>query len=123
MRAGLSGLVRSMPSPQKRRVLEKTRRRENRGRTYLIATVLIVLAVGIGWYVYASATAGKPDFMIAAPIGVTIHAGTPTITTINVTSVNQFSGRTLLTAKGSPGLTATMSAAYVTGSRIATLTT
>ena len=112
-----------MPSPQKLRIKEKARKRENRGRTYLIATVLIVLAVGIGWYVYASATAGKPDFMIAAPIGVTIHAGTPTITTINVTAVNQFSGTILLTAKGSPGLTATISPSSVTGSGAATLTT
>ena len=112
-----------MPSPQKRRVIEKTRRRENRGRTYLIATVLIILAVGVGYYIYASATAGKPDFMIAAPIGVTIHAGTPTISKINVTAVNQFSGTVLLTAKGSPGLTATISPSSVTGSGTATLTT
>jgi len=112
-----------MPSPQKRKVIEKTRGRENRGRNYLIATVLIILAVGVGYYVYAAATAGKPDFMIAAPIGVTIHAGTPTITTINVTAVNQFSGTVLLTAKGSPGLTATISPSSVTGSGTATLTT
>src|SRR5439155_246955 len=80
-------------------------------------------AVGIGWYVYASATAGKPDFMIAASIGVTIHAGAPTITTINVRSVKQFSATILLTAQGSPGLTATISPFSVTGSGTATLTT
>ncbi len=112
-----------MPSPQKRRVIEKTRKRENRGRTYLIAIVLIVLAVGIGWYVYASATAAKPDFVIVAPIGVTIHAGTPTTSTINVTAVNQFTGTILLTATGSPGLTATISPSSLTGSGTATLTT
>src|SRR5437660_7599640 len=112
-----------MPSPQKRRVIEKTRRRENRGRTYIIATVLIVLAVGIGWYVYASAMAGKPDFTIAAPIGVTIHAGTPTISTVNVTAVNQFTGTILLSAKGSPGLIASITPSSVTGSGTATLTT
>jgi cyclophilin family peptidyl-prolyl cis-trans isomerase len=112
-----------MPSPQKKRIIERTRKRENRGRTYLIATVLIILAVGVGYYIYASATAGKPDFMIAAPIGVTIHAGTPTISKINVTAVNQFSGTVLLTAKGSPGLTATISPSSVTGSGTATLTT
>jgi cyclophilin family peptidyl-prolyl cis-trans isomerase len=112
-----------MPSPQKQRVLEKTRKRENRGRTYLVATVLIILAVGIGYYVFASATAGKPDFTIAAPIGVTIHAGTPTTSTINVTAVNQFSGTIILTAIASLGLTATISPSSLTGSGTATLTT
>ena len=112
-----------MPSPQKQRILEKTRKRENRGRTYLVATVLIILTVGIGYYVYASATAGKPDFTIAAPIGVTIHAGTPTTSTINVTAVNQFSGTIILTAIPSTGLTATISPSSLTGSGTATLTT
>src|SRR6266704_2420146 len=112
-----------MPSAQKRRVLEKTRKRERRGRTYLVAIVLIIIAGGIGWYVYASATAPKPDFTIAAPIGVTIHAGTPTISTVNVTAVNQFTGTILLSATGSPGLTATISPSSLTGSRTATLTT
>jgi len=112
-----------MPSPQKRRVIEKTRKRENRGRTYLIAIVLIVLAVGIGWYVYASATAPKPDFTIAAPVGVTIHTGSPTTSIVNVTAVNQFTGTVLLSAKGSPGLTATITPSSVTGSGTATLTT
>jgi cyclophilin family peptidyl-prolyl cis-trans isomerase len=124
MRMALSGLSRALPSPQKKRIIERTRKRENRGRTYLIAAVLIILAVGVGYYVYASATAGKPDFMIAAPIGVTIHAaGTPTISTINVTTVNQFSGTIHLTATGSTGLTATISPSSLTGSGTATLTT
>jgi cyclophilin family peptidyl-prolyl cis-trans isomerase len=112
-----------MPSPQKQRIKDRARKRENRGRTYLIATVLIILAVGVGYYVYASATAGKPDFVVAAPIGVTIHAGTPTTSTINVTTVNQFSGTIHLTAIGSPGLTATISPSSLTGSGTATLTT
>jgi cyclophilin family peptidyl-prolyl cis-trans isomerase len=112
-----------MPSAQKRRVLEKTRKRERRGRTYLVAIVLVIIAGGIGWYVYASATAPKPDFTIAAPIGVTIHAGTPTISTVNVTAVNQFTGTILLSAKGSPGLIASITPSSVTGSGTATLTT
>src|SRR3989442_12856044 len=112
-----------MPSAQKRRILEKTRKRERRGRTYLVAIVLIIIAVGIGWYVYASATAPKPDFTIAAPVGVTIHTGSPTTSTVNVTAVNQFTGTVLLSAKGSPGLTATITPSSVTGSGTATLTT
>jgi peptidyl-prolyl cis-trans isomerase B (cyclophilin B) len=113
-----------MPSAQKRRVIEKTRKREKRGRTYLVATILIIIAVGIGWYVYASATAPKPDFMIAGPLGVTIHAGPQTTTsTVSVTAVNQFAGTVLLTAKGSPGLTASISPSSLTGSGTATLTT
>jgi cyclophilin family peptidyl-prolyl cis-trans isomerase len=82
-----------------------------------------VIAVGVGWYVYASATAGKPDFAIAAPTAVIIHAGTPTTSTVNVTATNQFSGTILLTANGSPGLTATINPASLTGSGTATLTT
>src|SRR6267143_5769123 len=112
-----------MPSAQKRRVLEKTRRRETRGRTYLVAIVLIVIAVGVGWYVYSSTTAGKPDFAIAAPTAVTIHAGTQTTSTVNITATNQFSGTILLTATGSPGLTATISPSSLTGSGTARLTT
>jgi cyclophilin family peptidyl-prolyl cis-trans isomerase len=112
-----------MPSVQKRRIIEKTRKREKRGRVYLVAIVLIVIAVGVGWYVYSSATAPKPDFTIAAPIGVTIHAGTSTTSTVNVTAVNQFSGTVLLTAQGSPGLVVTITPSSVTGSGTATLTT
>src|SRR3989442_9092011 len=112
-----------MPSAQKRRILEKTRKRERRGRTYLVAIVLIIIAVGIGWYVYASATVPKPDFTIAAPVGVTIHTGSPTTSTVNVTAVNQFTGTVLLSAKGSPGLTATINPSSVTGSGTAILTT
>jgi len=112
-----------LPSPQKKRIIERTRKRENRGRTYLIVTVLIVLAVGVGYYVYASATAGKPDFALAAPTGVVIHAQTPTTSTVNVTAINQFTGTILLTATGSTGLTATISPSSITGSGTATLTT
>jgi len=112
-----------MPSVQKRRLLEKTRKREKRGRAYLVVIVLIVIAVAVGWYVYSAATSPRPDFTIAAPTGVTILAGTPTNSIITITAVNQFSGTVLLTAKGSTGLTATISPASVTGSGTATLTT
>lgn len=112
-----------MPSSQKRRIIEKTRKREGRGRTYLVAIVLIIIFAGVGWYVYASATAPKPDFTIAAPAGVTILADSPTRSTVTVTAVNQFSGIVLLTVKGSAGLNATINPVSVTGSGIATLTT
>lgn len=112
-----------MPSVQKRRIIEKTRKREKRGKVYLVAIVLIIIAVAVGWYVYSAATAPRPDFRIAAPTGVTIRAGTPTNSIITITSVNQFSGTVLLTATGSTGLTATISPASVTGSGTATLTT
>jgi len=79
--------------------------------------------VGVGWYVYSSTTAGKPDFAIAAPTAVTIHAGTQTTSTVNITATNQFSGTILLTATGSPGLTATISPSSLTGSGTARLTT
>lgn len=123
MRMALSSLSHAMPSPQKKRIVERTRKRENRGRTYLIATVLIILAAGVGYYIYVSATAGKPDFAIAAPTAVIIHAGAQTASTVNVTATNQFSGNILLTATGSPGLTATISPSSITGSGTATLTT
>src|SRR5690242_7315258 len=109
-----------MPSAQKRRVLEKTSKREKRGRTYLIAIILLIAIVGVGWYVYAAATAPKQDFTVAAPSGVTIRAGTPTNLTVNVTAVNQFSGTILLTTKVSPGLNVTINPASVTGSGTAT---
>ncbi len=112
-----------MPSVQKRRIIEKTRKREKRGRVYLVALVLIIIAIAVGWYVYSAATAPRPDFTIAAPTGVTIRAGSQTNSIITITAVNQFSGTVLLTAKGSAGLTATINPTSVTGSGTATLTT
>jgi cyclophilin family peptidyl-prolyl cis-trans isomerase len=112
-----------MPSVQKRRIIEKTRKREKRGRVYLVALILIVIVIGVGWYVYSLATAPRPDFTIAAPIGVTILAGNPTASIITITAVNQFSGIVHLTAKGSAGLNATINPASVTGSGTTTLTT
>ncbi len=112
-----------MPSVQKRRIIEKTRKREKRGRVYLVALVLIIIAVAVGWYVYSAATTPRPDFTILAPTGVTIRVGSPTNSIITITAVNQFSGTVLLTAKGSTGLNATINPASVTGSGTATLTT
>lgn len=111
-----------MPSPQKRKVLEKTRKRQNRGRIYLVALILIIIAVAGGLYAYSVATAPRPDFTISAPIGVTIRAGTSATSIVNVTSVNQFAGIVNLTATGSSGLSASISPSSLTGSGTATLT-
>src|SRR5437867_12087980 len=111
-----------MPSAQKRKVLEKRRKRESRGRTYLIAIVLIVAALGVGYYAYLLATAPRPDFIIGAPPGVAVRAGTPTTSKVNVTAVNQFNGVVDLTATGSAGLTVSITPTTIPGSGVATLT-
>jgi len=59
---------------------------------------------------------------MAAPTGVTIHAGSPVSSKINVTAVNNFGGTVQLSATASAGLTTTISPANVTGSGVATLT-
>jgi dolichyl-diphosphooligosaccharide--protein glycosyltransferase len=43
-----------MPSVQKRKVIEKTRKREKRGRIYLLLAIVLIIIVGVGVYVYAS---------------------------------------------------------------------
>ncbi len=43
-----------MPSVQKKRVAEKARRRQNRGRIYLVGALALIIVVGIALYVYAS---------------------------------------------------------------------
>jgi cyclophilin family peptidyl-prolyl cis-trans isomerase len=111
-----------MPSAQKKKVLEKTRKRESRGRLYLAAIVLIAIAVGVGWFAYSFATAGRPDFIIGAPPGVAVLAGTPTTSKINVTALNQFNGVVDLAATASTGLTVSITPASITGSGVATLT-
>lgn len=111
-----------MPSAQKKRVIQRTRERQKRGRIYLVAIVIIIIGVAIGWYVYSSAQSpAPPDFTIAAPTGVTIHAGSQTTSTVNVTAVNHFDGTVRLSVTGSTGLSATISPANVTGSGTATL--
>src|SRR5712692_3803489 len=44
-----------MPSVQKSRAIQKTRRRERRGRIYLLGTLVLIVTVALGLYVYASA--------------------------------------------------------------------
>ncbi len=112
-----------MPSAKKNRAIQTARKRERRGRVYLAAVVIIIVVGAVGWYVYSSAQSlGPPDFTIAAPTGVTIHAGSPATSTVNVTAINHFGGTVRLSAIASTGLNATISPANVTGSGTATLT-
>ncbi len=107
-----------------KRPIQTTRKRESRGRIYLAIVVIAVIAIGVGWYVYSTSQSsnGLGDFAIAAPTGVTIHAGSPVTSRVNVTAMNNFGGIVQLSATGSAGLNASISPANVTGSGIATLT-
>ncbi|HXL51266.1 MAG TPA: peptidylprolyl isomerase [Candidatus Limnocylindrales bacterium] len=112
------------PINPKKRAIQTARKRGSRGRIYLAIVVIAVMAIGVGWYVYSTSqsSGGTPDFAIAAPTGVTIHAGSPVTSTVNVTAVNKFAGTIQLSAAGSAGLVTTISPANVTGSGVATLT-
>ena len=109
------------PLNPKKQAAQTARKRESRGRIYLAMVVIAVIAIGVGWYVYSSAQ-GPPDFAIAAPTGVTIHAGNPVTSRVNVTAVNNFGGTVQLSVTPSTGLTASISPVNVTGSGTATLT-
>ena len=109
------------PINPRKRAIQTARKRESRGRIYLAIVVIIMIAIGVGWYVSSSVQA-RPDFAIAAPSVVTIHAGNQATSRVNVTSVNNFGGTVKLSASASTGLDATVSPASITGSGIATLT-
>ena len=112
------------PFNPRKQAIQTARKRESRGRIYLAILAIALIALGVGWYVYSTSqsTSGTPDFAIAAPTGVTIHAGSPVSSRVNVTAMNNFGGTIQLSATGSSGLTATISPANVTGSGVATLT-
>jgi cyclophilin family peptidyl-prolyl cis-trans isomerase len=112
------------PTNPRKQAIQTARKRESRGRIYLAIIVIAVIAIGVGWYVYSTSqsSSGTPDFAIAAPTGVTIHAGSPVSSRVNVTAMNNFGGTIQLSATGSSGLTATISPVNVTGSGVATLT-
>ncbi len=105
------------PSIRKRRSSQG-----KRGRYYLLGLIVLVVAVGVGLYAYFVITAGTPDFVIAAPTALVIHAGSPTSSTVTINSLNQFSGTVQLTATGSSGLNVSISPDNVTGSGAAILT-
>ena len=48
-----------MPSAQKRRIIEKTRKREKRGRIYLIVALALIAIVAVGVFAYASSQSPK----------------------------------------------------------------
>jgi len=112
------------PINPKKRAIQTARKRQSRGRIYLAIIVIAVIAIGVGWYVYSTSqsSSGTPDFAIAAPTGVTIHAGSPVSSRVNITAMNNFGGTVQLSATGSSGLTAAISPTNVTGSGVATLT-
>ncbi len=56
-----------MPSVKKSRAIQRTRRRERRGRIYLLGTLVLIILVAVGWYVYASAQSANRN---AAPSGI-----------------------------------------------------
>src|SRR5881397_4371625 len=101
------------PVNAKKQAIQSARKRESRGRIYLAIVAIAVIAIGVGWYVYSTSqsSSGTPDFAIAAPAGVTIHAGSPVSSRINVTAVNNFGGTVQLSATASAGLTTTISPA------------
>ena len=109
-------------NPRKRAIQKAAQRRKSRGRIYLATIVILIVIVAIGWYVYSSSLSGAPDFSLAAPTGVTIHAGTPSTVMVNVTAVNHFDSTVALSVTPSSGLIATISPANVTGSGTAKLT-
>jgi peptidyl-prolyl cis-trans isomerase B (cyclophilin B) len=112
------------PINPRKLAIQTARKRESRGRIYLAIIAIAVIAIGVGWYVFSTSqsSSGPPDFEIAAPTGVTIHAGSPVTSKVNVTALNNFGGTVKLSATGSAGLTATISPANVTGAGVATLT-
>lgn len=113
------------PINPRKRAIQTAQKRQSRGRIYLAMIVIIVVAIGVGWYVYSTAQSsrGPPDFAIAAPTGVTIHAGNPVTSRVNITSANNFGGIIQLSVAPSAGLTASITPTNVTGSGVATLTT
>jgi len=112
------------PLNPRKQAIQTARKRESRGRIYLAIIVITVIAIGVGWYVYSTSqsSSGATDFAIGAPTGVTIHAGSPATSRVNVTAMNNFGGIVQLFATPSAGLTASISPTNITGSGIATLT-
>ncbi len=110
------------PSWQKKRPIQTVRKRQNRGRIYLATIVIIIVIAAIGLYIYSLGLSGPPDFVIATHTAITIHAGSPTTETVNITAVNHFDSTVQLSVTGTSGITATISPANVTGSGTAKLT-
>lgn len=112
------------PINPRKRAIQTAQNRQSRGRIYLAIIVIIIVAIGVGWYVYSTAQSsrGPPDFAIAAPTGVTIHTGNSVTSRVNITGANNFGGIIQLSVVPSAGLTASITPTNVTGSGVATLT-
>ncbi len=112
------------PINPRKQAIQTARKRESRGRIYLAIIVIAVIAIGVGWYVYSTSQSsnGSGDFAIAAPTGVTIHAGNQMTTRVNVTGMNNFRGIVQLSVAPSAGLTASISPTNITASGMATMT-
>ena len=52
-----------MPSAQKSRAVQRARRRQSRGRVYLLGALVLIVIVGVGLYVYA--TSQPPSIVYA----------------------------------------------------------
>src|SRR5207249_10940649 len=47
------------PSWQKKRTVQTVRKRQSRGKIYLVAAIIIILTIGVGLYVYVSSQASN----------------------------------------------------------------
>src|SRR5437773_1441462 len=110
------------PSWQKKRPVQTVRKRQNRGRIYLATIVIIIVVTAVGLYIYSLGLSGPPDFVIAAHTAITVHAGSPTTETVNITAVNHFDSTIQLSVNSTSGIIAAISPANVTGSGTAKLT-
>lgn len=61
-----------MPSAQKRKVLEKTRKRRNRGVLYLVITIVLIVVVVGGVYAYISSLPPPPPDIIYATLNTSM---------------------------------------------------
>lgn len=48
-----------MPSARKKQIVQATRKRQQRGRLYLVVAIIIITLVGVGVYVYATSQASN----------------------------------------------------------------
>ena len=57
------------PINPKKRAIQTARKRQSRGRIYLVAILVLIIAIGVGWYVYASGQAGnqRPNQILGDP--------------------------------------------------------
>ncbi len=61
-----------MPSAQKRKVLEKTRKRQNRGVLYLVIAIVLIVIVAGGVYAYISSLPPPPPDTIYATFNTSL---------------------------------------------------